>query len=139
MAGDEEREGLADLRAILRKELLTLWRAENHRRRCRERARRRAAFLANPFKLTKDLLGQKRIGRLTCSREAINDHLKSTYSDSRRDQPLGTCKALITPLEPTTDFDLKEPSLREVEEVVRRARASSAPGPSGVHYKVRTV
>lgn len=64
-AGEVEKAGLADLRAILRKEFLTLRRAESHRRRQRERARKRAAFLANPFKLTKQLLSQKRIGRLT--------------------------------------------------------------------------
>lgn len=56
-AGDVEKEGLSDLRAILRKDLLTLLRAENHRRRHRERARRRAGFLAIPFTLTRELLG----------------------------------------------------------------------------------
>lgn len=50
-AGEVERAGLADLRAILRKQLLTLRRAEFQRRRRKERARKRAAFLANPFKL----------------------------------------------------------------------------------------
>ncbi len=129
-AGEVERAGLVDLRAILRKQLLTLQRAEFHRRRRKERARKRAAFLANPFKLTKQLLGQKRAGCLTCSKDAINDHLKATYSESIREQPLDPCDALITQPEPASDFDLKEPRLREVEEVVRRARSSSAPGPS---------
>lgn len=136
IAGEVERAGLADLRAILRKQLLTLRRAEFHRRRRKERARKRTAFLANPFKLTKQLLGQKRAGRLTCSKEVINNHLKATYSDPIREQPLGPCDALTTPPEPTSDFNLKEPCLSEVEEVVRRARSSSAPGPSGVPYKV---
>ena len=76
-AGEIERAGLADLRAILRKQLLTLRRAEFHRRRRKERARKRTAFLANPFKLTKQLLGQKRTGRLTCSKDVINNHLKA--------------------------------------------------------------
>jgi len=90
--------------------------------------------LPNPFKLTKQLLGQKRAGRLTCSNKAMNDHLKATYSDSIRE--LGPCNALRPQPEPASDFDLKEPRLREVEEVVRRVRSSSAPGPSGVPYKV---
>lgn len=106
---------------------MTLWSAEFHRRRRKERARKRAAFLANPFKLTKQLLGQKRAGRLTCSKDALNDHLKATYSDSSREQPLGPCDVLITPPEPAAGFDLKEPCLREVEDVVRKARSSSAP------------
>lgn len=132
--GEVERAGLADLRAILRKQLLTLCRAQYHRRRRKERARKRAAFLTNPFKLTKQHLGQKRTGRLTCSRDVINSHLKATYSDPSKEQPLGPCDALTTPPEPILDFNLKEPSLGEVKEVVRRARSSSAPGPSG--YKV---
>lgn len=135
-AGEVERAGLADLRAILRKQLVTLRRAEFHRRRRKDRARKRTVFLANPFKLTKQLLGQKRSGRLTCSKDAINDHLKATYSDPIRDHPLGLCDALTAPPEPTLEFNLKEPCLSEVEEVLRRARASSAPGPSGVPYKV---
>ncbi|KAJ8382915.1 hypothetical protein SKAU_G00036930 [Synaphobranchus kaupii] len=122
---DEETVGAPDL-----------WRVESHRRRRREKARKKTEFLANSFKLTKQLLSQKRTGRLTCSRGTINDHLKCTYSDTRRDQPLGPCNVLITPPEPTVDFNLKEPCLSEVEEVVRRARSSSAPGPSGVPYKV---
>nr|BAC82600.1 reverse transcriptase [Danio rerio] len=135
-AGEVERAGLEDLRGILRKQLVNLCRAEYHRKRRRERARKRAAFLANPFKLTKQLLGQKRTGKLTCSKEAINNHLKATYSDPYKEQPLGPCGALLTPPEPTSEFNMKEPCRSEVEEVVRRARSSSAPGPSGVPYKV---
>ncbi len=52
--------GLAELRAILRKELSSLRRVESPRRRRKERARRRAAFLANPYQLTKQILGQKK-------------------------------------------------------------------------------
>ncbi|XP_059917538.1 solute carrier family 23 member 1 [Gadus macrocephalus] len=77
-AGEIERAGLADQRAILRKQLLTLRRAEFHRRRRKERARKRTAFLANRFKLTKQLLGQKRTGCLTCSKDVIDNHLKAT-------------------------------------------------------------
>lgn len=115
---------------------MILQRAEFHRRRRKERARKRAAFLANPFKLTKQLLRQKRAGRLTCSKDAINNHLKATYSDPIREQLLGPCDALITLPEPSSDFNVKELCLREVEEVVRRARSGSAPGPSVVPYKV---
>ncbi len=136
VAGEVERAGLAELQAILRKELLTLRRVESHRRRRKERARRRAAFLANPYQLSKQLLGQKKGGRLTCSKDEINNHIKCTFSDPKKDQPLDSCKALINPPEPVLRFNLKEPSLCEVEEVVRRARAKSAPGPSGVPYKV---
>ncbi len=78
--GKVERAGLAELRAILSKELLILWRVESHRRRRKDRARRRATFLANPYQLTKQLLGQKRGDQLNCSRDEINNHIKCTLS-----------------------------------------------------------
>lgn len=37
---------------------------------------------------------------------------------------------------PTLDFNGKEPSRKEVQEVVKKAQVSSAPGPSGVPYMV---
>ena len=48
---------------ILRKNIRSLRRAEWHRRH--------AAFITNPFKFTKDLLGQKRSGKLA-SQEDID-------------------------------------------------------------------
>ncbi|XP_061896514.1 uncharacterized protein LOC133645675 [Entelurus aequoreus] len=135
-AGHEGRTGLAQLMCILRKKIRILRRAAWHRRRRRERARKRAAFIANPFKFTKDLLGQKRSGKLASSQEDIDQHLKQTYSDPAREQELGECNNPIDPPEPGLQFDMSELQLKEVREVVRRARASSAPGPSGTSYKV---
>ncbi|KAI4880969.1 hypothetical protein NFI96_033174 [Prochilodus magdalenae] len=60
----------------------------------------------------------------------------STYSDCKREELLGPCTALITPPEPTVAFNNKEPNLKEVEAVIKAARSSSAPGPSGVPYVV---
>lgn len=80
-AREEERGPLAEFHAILRKKLMTLRRAEWHRRRRKERARKRAAFIANPFGFTKQLLGKKRSGRLTCSKVEISRHLRDTFCD----------------------------------------------------------
>lgn len=135
-AREEEKAGLAELRHTLRKRLTTLRRAEWHRRRRKERARKRVAFISNPFGFTKKILGQKRSGHLACTEEEVNKYLSTTYSDSARDKELGPCKTLITPPEPTLAFNTREPTLKEVEEVVKAARTSSAPGPSGVSYVV---
>ncbi|KAI4879743.1 hypothetical protein NFI96_004950, partial [Prochilodus magdalenae] len=112
-AKQEENSGLEELRNILRRKLTTLRCAEWHRRRGRERARSRAAFMANPFGVTKKILGQKRSGQLACAEDEINEYLK-----------------------PTVAFNNKEPNLKEVEAVIKAARSSSAPGPSGVPYVV---
>ncbi len=42
-----------------RKRLLTLCRAEQHRRRRTERARKRAAFINDPYGFTQQLFGQR--------------------------------------------------------------------------------
>ncbi|KAJ8349798.1 hypothetical protein SKAU_G00249280 [Synaphobranchus kaupii] len=135
-ASEEEKPGLAELCGILRKKLLTLRRAEWHRRRTKERARKRTAFLANPFGFTKLLLGQKRSGHLISSKEEIHNHLQNTYSDAARGEALGECRALIIPPEPTTAFNTKEPSWKEIQSVVKAARTSSAPGTNGVPFLV---
>lgn len=46
-------QALAELRDILRRRLMMLWRAEWLRRWGQERARKQAAFIANPFGFTK--------------------------------------------------------------------------------------
>lgn len=135
-ATDEQKRPLAELRDILWKKLMILRRAEWHRRRGRERARKRAAFIANPFGFTKQLLGDKRSGRLECSIEEMNRFLQETLSDSLREQELESNKALISLDPPTSEFNLREPSLKEVEEIVKAARSASSPGPSGVPYLV---
>lgn len=104
-AGEEECARLAELR---------LCRAEQHRRRRRERARKRAAFINNPFSFMKWLLGQKRSERLTCSKEEVDKHLNDNFSDASRDRDLGHCKAVITLPEPAETFDLRDPLLKEV-------------------------
>lgn len=131
-AREEERGPLAELRNILHKKLMTLRRAEWHRRRRKERARKRAAFIANPFRFRKQLLEQKQSDQLSCSKAEVDCHLRDTFSDRSREQDLGHCQHLINPPAPTLDFNGKEPSWK----VVKKSRASSGPGPSGVPYKV---
>ncbi|KAL3976498.1 mitochondrial import inner membrane translocase subunit TIM8 [Sarotherodon galilaeus] len=135
-ADAEEKHALEELHNILRKKLITLRRAEWHRRRGRERARKHAAFIADPFRFSKQLLGVKRSGQLECSAEEVNNFLHETMSDPLREQDLGPNKALINPAPPSVEFKLTEPSLKEVCEVIKAARSASSPGPSGVPYLV---
>ena len=55
-ASTEEKRELAEIREQLRSRLKTLTTAERLRRKRRERTRKRAAFIANPFRFTKTLL-----------------------------------------------------------------------------------
>ncbi|XP_049324773.1 uncharacterized protein LOC125789951 [Astyanax mexicanus] len=136
LAAEEEKPPLAELRHTIRKKLKSLRRAEWHRRRRMERARRRSSFLANPFGFTRKLLGQKRSGRLECSQEEVDNFLHNTLSDPDREQGLGPQRALLDVPAPIIEFNTSEPTWKEVQEVTRAARSSSAPGPSRVPYKV---
>ena len=64
-------------------------------------------------------------------RRKKDQRLKQTYSDPATEQDLGECNILINPPEPEVQFDMSELQLKEVREVVRKARASSTPGQSG--------
>ena len=49
---------------------------------------------------------------------------------------MGECANLLEPEPPTNPFYMAEPRLKEVEDIVKKARAASAPGPDGIPYKV---
>lgn len=82
------------------------------------------------------LHGKKRDGKLVCSKEELDLHMKNTLSDPNRQTELGLCDILVEPPLPNKNVDIREPLLNEVQEILRKARFSSAPGPSGVLYKV---
>lgn len=75
------------------------------------------------------MLRSKRSVRLMSSKEEVDQFLHASLQDPRRDQ------ALFDQLVPEVNFDMRDPGLKEIQKVVRAARASSAPGPR-VPYKV---
>ena len=135
-ASIEERQPLEELRGILRGELKTLRQAEWHRRRRKERSKKRANFLSNPFGFARTLLGEKRNGNLEAAEEEINNHLQDTMSDPAKDQDMGINNRLIHQKPPVVQYDTRLPTWTEMQEVVRATRSASAPGPSGVLYIV---
>ena len=92
--------------------------------------------MKDPYKFTKTLLGEERSGRLASSQEDIENYLKRTHTDEQRETPLGDCPRVLPEKQPEVAFELKEPTWKEVQDIVKKARAGSAPGPSGVSYKV---
>ncbi|XP_052260999.1 uncharacterized protein LOC127865146 [Dreissena polymorpha] len=135
-AKDEEKLGLQELRDLQRKQLRELRKAETARKNRRKRAQQKTSFIANPYKFSKKLLDKEKSGILNSSMEEIQTHLRDTHSDTRRDDPLGPCAHIMPEPAPTIALDSKEPTLAEVKDVVKKARAGSAPGPNGIPYKV---
>ncbi|RXN38269.1 reverse transcriptase [Labeo rohita] len=82
---------------------------------------------SNPAKLNRR---EAKISQLRQELKSLRRQFKMAKEEER------TALGLVAPPEPGIQFDCAEPTLKEVEEAVRAARSSSAPGPSGVPYKV---
>ncbi|XP_062568263.1 uncharacterized protein LOC134230448 [Saccostrea cucullata] len=135
-ATDEEKPALSQLRDNIREHLKIARRAERSRRRRKQRDRARARFTADPFQFTSRLLGNKGSGSLKSSKEDVEEYLREMHSDPHREEELGEWEKLIQPEEPNQPFDESPPKLKEVADVIKKARGASAPGPNGVPYKV---
>ena len=135
-ANEMEKAGIAILTDDIRSELSKLRRAERLRQKRKHKEKNRAQFIKNPFNFTKGLLGQQRSGRLHCPKEEVEAYLQETHSDEQRDEELGPYPRALDVEPPKKLMEVKEPTWREVTEVVRKARSGSAPGPNGIPYKV---
>ena len=82
------------------------------------------------------MLGDKRSGNLEKSQKEVEAHLRETHSDPERERDLPAQEKLISPANPTEAFDESQPRLTEFNDVLKRARAASAPGPNGIPYRV---
>ena len=112
---------------------------QGHERRCtrrKERRRTREQFLKNPYEAAKKLFTEARSGKLKCTKEELDAHVRQTYSDPNRDEPLSDMRGLKRPTAPGVSYQLGPIREKEVNEFVRKARAKSAPGGDGVSYKV---
>ncbi|KAL2099527.1 hypothetical protein ACEWY4_003921 [Coilia grayii] len=93
-------------------------------------------FFKNPYQHARRLLEDKRSGKLEITQSELECHFKEHYSDPARQTPLGPPGYVPRPAPPSHLFDAALPRLSEVEEVVQKARAASAPGPNGIPYKL---
>ena len=135
-ASPEEAEGLRVLFEDLKKSFRDIQRVERRHTRRKESKREREQFLKNPYEAAKKLFTEARSGKLKCTKDELDTHVKETYSDPRKKQPMPEIRGLKRPTAPGTQFHLGPISEKEVEDFVKKARAKSAPGGDGVSYKV---
>ena len=130
-SSEEERTQISQLTNDIRERLIKLRQAESTRRARKRRAKARSQFVKNPFQFTKKLLGQERSGSLESQKTEVEEYLKDTHSDPDREADLGHCPKIIPLEEPRIPFNCKEPSWKEVKEVVRKARGKSSGNAQG--------
>ena len=131
------KEGYNALLRVLAEKLSKLRRAEARRKKQREVRRQRSGFARDPFKTVKGILEPSPVGGLKWSKEELDNHLSSTYSDASRAIPLGVLDGLPDAApSPTVEFDIRNITKREFDDVVKKARGKSAPGNNGIPYTV---
>ncbi len=103
-----------------------------------EKGRRRKdqVFFRNPFRYARGLLEEKTSGILDVSKEELQEHIRTQYSDPARNKPLDSPGYVPRPSEPSALFDASPPKFSEVKQVIQRARSASAPGPNGIPHKL---
>lgn len=65
----------------------------------------------------------------------LEEHLKMTYSDDQRHEPVTIPDEMPTIHPPDHHMDIKPPTWSEVERMVNQERATSASGPNGIQYR----
>lgn len=84
------------------------------------------AFIANPYKFSRDILEEEKSGKLESTKTEVEQHLMGVHSDSQVKEPLGDCSRILEVEEPSIPLDMKEPTWREVNGFVKKARSCSA-------------
>ncbi len=131
-----EEKGLKLLWNDLKQRLAKLRRAERIRRRRKRKEKERKNFFKDPFKYARQLLDEKRSGKLVITKEDLEHYIKGQYTDAAKDTPLGSPGYVPRPNPPRSPFDTSPPRLCEIRKVPKKARSASAPGPNGLPYKV---
>ena len=83
-----ERLGFSKLSYTVRTQLKSLQKAENTRRKARERTKKGMVSTANPYKFARNLLGKEQSGTLETPVEEVERYLHETHSDPSREDTL---------------------------------------------------
>ena len=95
-------------------------------------------FQKNPYRFAKDLFVNSVSGKPDFGVDDANEYFSRTYSDVNRDYVYHLPPELEKqrPPEPVFDFDTKVPSFDDFNEILRKKKNASAPGPNGLPYLV---
>lgn len=114
MGSAEEREGIKELTHGFRERLSRSRRMERSRKLSKEKEKRRALFIKNPYKFTRSLLGDS--GTLRSPKEDVEAFLKEMHSNPSNTLPLGAKPENGRAEPPTIMLKTNEPSWKEVQE-----------------------
>ena len=132
-ATEEEKGGLQELWRNLKARHSAQRREESAKKRSQKKKNQKR-FYKIPFQFARQLFQQPRSDSLSVQKEQLEAHLRKTYSDPNSEIPLSEPAGLVRPAAPGEGFNSKPPNFKEINAVVQKARAKSAPDPNGVPY-----
>ena len=135
-APEQEKDAINSLQKERVKELRLLKRAESIRARRKKQKFNTESFCKQPYSFARKVLDPEVKGNLSSTKEEVEEFLKKTHSDSRREEELGEIEGLYVYPEPQFEYQSSPPSLKEFQQVLKKARTKSSPGPNGVPYRL---
>lgn len=84
----------------------------------------------------KDHFAKEKNGTLKTPKQELEEHLERVHQDMRRHEKTNIPHGIPPVLSPDFKLVTDPPKWKDMENVVRRTRAASAPGPNGVPYKL---
>ncbi|KAL7889491.1 hypothetical protein AOLI_G00017490 [Acnodon oligacanthus] len=121
---------------VLTEDPYTSYYAESTRKKSKDKENKRSQFTKDPFRFTRTLLGEAKSGRLIIPKEDVEALLKETNNDTHRNQALDAKPSINSTKILEKELNISEPSWKEVQEVLKKARTGSAPGLSGIPYEM---
>ncbi len=131
-----ERSQLDVLMKEIRQKIARIAKAEARRKHRQERRRNTARFMKDPYTYARGLFEASKSGELKAPKEEVEEHLRRTYGGSDAANSLGEFPGSKRPTEPGYAFYSGPITKFEVDDVVAKARAKSAPGMNRISYKV---
>ena len=121
---------------VLREERRNVRRAENGRKRRKERCRLRKSFYKDPFKESKRMLSSSKPVALSVEKEVLDDYVRDVALDGQREVELGELDGLPEAPTKLLGFDERPFSYAHFKRVLQKKRPGSTPGPNRIPYTV---
>ena len=132
----EEKNAIKQLHNEKLRSLRLAKRAESMRKHRKRFSKNCNDFLTQPYDFARKVIAPKPKGKLSSSKEDVEEHLKKAHSDPHKEVHREPQDDLYEYKEPEVEFNNDPPSFNEFMKRLRKTRSKSAPGPNGVPYIV---
>ena len=135
-AAEDEKEAIKELQDEKLRKLRLAKRADTLRKGRKLFTRNCNAFLSHPYDFARNVIAPKPKGNLKSSKEEVENHLRKAHEKDKEEQLLEKPEDMYEYREPEVEFDDEPPSWNEFNNLLRKTRNKSAPGPNGIPYIV---